>query len=127
MTVFEFCGVALVLIVMVAAVLLFWCMRAEQKEQSNKRNELAGRVFFLECELEELKQNQAKRLTHGVAAALEDLLSSQLNAKRLLDQAKSDYEAAEYWIDKIGEFGRGARGSEPYDPEKPNGGKVRRS
>lgn len=73
-----------------------------------------------------LKEAQAKRLPHDTVAALEDLLSANLNARRLLDAMESDSNALKYWLDKTGHFGRGARGCEAYDPEQETGNNGRR-
>lgn len=74
----------------------------------------------------ELEAVEAKRLPHDAAAALEDLISAQMNQTRLMNEAKLEYEAALFWGEKIAEFARCARGAKGYDPDAPSGN-VRRA
>lgn len=89
-------------------------------------NDMEDRIEKLEAQLASMNETQAKRLPHNSAAAIEDSISTILNAKRLHEELKQEVDAMGFWLDKGTEYLRGARGNTEYDANTPSGNKVKR-
>ena len=89
-------------------------------------NQMEERVKKLENSLKQLEENQAKRLPHNSAAAIEDGISTILNAKRMHDELKTELDAMGFWLEKGAEYLQGARGNQYYDQNIPTGNRAKR-
>lgn len=89
-------------------------------------NKTEDKFKTLENSIKKLEEAQAKRLPHSSAAAIEDGISTLINAKRMQDELKTEIEALGFWIDKGTEFFQGARGGAYYDHNIPSENRVKR-